>query len=164
MSHVTYAVNAQIRGNCRAQRARLQVEGMEDIATAFREKDRFAAFVGIELVELRAGYALATMAVQAHHFNGVGMVHGGAMFALADFAFAAASNSHGLAAVGIQVNVAYLKAVQQCVLLRAEAKEESCNKKLGQYTVRITDPEGDLVALMTGMVYRKPVALLDVVQ
>lgn len=137
---------------------------MEDIATAFREKDRFARFVGIELVELREGYAVATLAIQPQHFNGVGMVHGGTLFALADFAFAAASNSHGAAAVGIQVNVSYLKPVQDCVLLRAEAGEESCNRRLGQYTVRITDPSGDLVAIMSGMVYRKSVPLLDVVQ
>lgn len=137
---------------------------MKEIEQAFREKDRFAAFVGIQLEELREGFAVATLAVQPHHFNGVGMVHGGTLFALADYAFAAASNSHGLAAVGVNVNMAYLKAVQSCETLKAEACEEACGKKLGHYTVRITDGQGDLVAIMSGMVYRKPVALLDVVQ
>ena len=39
----------------------------------------------------------------------MGRAQGGAIFTLADFTFAAASNAHGIVAVGINVNITYLK-------------------------------------------------------
>ena len=82
------------------------------------------------------------------------IAQGGAIFTLADTAFAAASNSHGTLAVAINVNISFLKAVVPG-MLHAEAFENIVNKKIGSYTVNITDEEGDLVAVFQGMVYRK---------
>lgn len=94
------------------------------------------------------------MRVGAKHHNGVASAHGGAIFGLADFAFAMASNSHGTIAVAIQCSITYMKAVSEGMLL-AEAREVSCNKKLGTYEVTITDESGDLVARFQGLAYRK---------
>lgn len=118
-------------------------------------KDRFAASCGIRLCEVGAGYAKAEMAVTRDHYNGLGIVQGGAIFTLADFAFAAASNSHGTAAVGINASISFMKAIK-AGLLRAEAKEQSHNHRLGTYLVEVKDEAGDLVASFQGMVYRKP--------
>jgi acyl-CoA thioesterase len=49
------------------------------------------------------GRAQAKMTLQPHHCNALGTVHGGAIFTLADFAFAAASNSHGTVAVALPI-------------------------------------------------------------
>jgi acyl-CoA thioesterase len=81
-------------------------------------------------------------------------VQGGAIFTLADFAFAAASNSYGTVAVAINVSISFLKATSSGVLV-AEAKETSRNPRLGTYTVDVRDESGDLVATFQGMVYRK---------
>ena len=116
--------------------------------------DKFAAHCGIELVSVGTGKASAKMAVQPHHWNGLGIVQGGAVFTLADFAFAAASNSHGTMAVAINVSISFMKAVKTGVLW-AEARELSRNVKIGTYTVDIKDDQGELVALFQGMVYRK---------
>jgi len=86
--------------------------------------------------------------------NGYGTVQGGAIFTLADFAFAAASNSHGTVAVAINVNITFMKAVVTGTLW-ADAREVSKNFKLGSYTVEVKDAEGDLVALFQGLAYRK---------
>ena len=56
------------------------------------EKDHFAASSGMRLVELRPGYAKTSVQIEQRHLNGVGTVHGGAIFTLADFAFGAAVN------------------------------------------------------------------------
>lgn len=122
------------------------------------ENDQFARLCGIELVSVGLGKACARMTVDARLYNGVGIAQGGAIFTLADFAFAAASNSHGTVAVAINVNISFLKAVKSGVLT-AEAKELTRNSKLGTYTVEVKDAEGALVAIFQGMVYRKEQAL-----
>ena len=118
------------------------------------QNDRFAARNDIELLEVRPGFARAKMAVHPHHWNGVGTVQGGAIFTLADFAFAAASNSHGTVAVAVNVNISFLKAGREGQLW-AEAREISRNSKLGSYTVEVKNDAGELIALFQGMAYRK---------
>jgi acyl-CoA thioesterase len=94
------------------------------------------------------------MRVQSWHLNSVGIAQGGAIFTLADYAFAAASNSHGTVAVGVNVSITYLKSVTTGVLT-AEAREVGLNPKLASYTVNVTDEAGQLIAIFQGLVYRK---------
>jgi acyl-CoA thioesterase len=118
------------------------------------EQDRFARHANIELVSAAPGQARAKMTLHPHHWNGLGTVMGGAIFTLADFAFAAAANSHGTVAVAINADISFMKAAWTGTLW-AEARELSKNFKLGCYNVEVRDDEGDLVALFQGMVYRK---------
>lgn len=120
----------------------------------FFKNDRFAARSGIELLEVSEGYAKARMRIEDHHLNGIDVVHGGAIFTLADLAFAAASNSHGTVAVAINASIWYVKAAMEGTLL-AEAKEVSLNPRLATYSIEITDDSGEIVATFEGMVYRK---------
>jgi len=120
----------------------------------FLEKDHFARLTGIELLEVAEGRAKARLRISEHHLNGVGIVHGGAIFTLADFVFAAASNSHQTVAVAINVSISYLKAISIGTLV-AEASEIAINPKLSSYTVHVRDESGDLVAIFQGMAYRK---------
>lgn len=120
----------------------------------FFKNDRFAAQCGIELIEVSEGYAKARMRIKDHHRNGIDVVHGGAIFTLADLAFAAASNSHGTVAVAINASIWYVKAAMEGTLF-AEAKEVSLNPKLATYSIEVTDNAGEIVATFEGMVYRK---------
>jgi acyl-CoA thioesterase len=117
-------------------------------------RDQFARLLGIELLSASPGRARAKMLVAPHHLNAYRNVQGGAIFTLADFAFAAASNAHGTVAVGINVSISYMKAAAAGTLW-AEARELTRNPKLGTYTVEVKDDAGDLVAIFQGMVYRK---------
>lgn len=128
---------------------------MEAIRRFFSERDQFAKHNGIELVSVAPGWAQVKMVLQPHHLNGVDLAHGGAIFTLADFAFAVASNSHGTLAVAINVSVSFLKAVRAGTLF-AEAREVSLNPRLGSYTVDVKDDTGQLVAVFQGLAYRKP--------
>jgi acyl-CoA thioesterase len=121
---------------------------------AFFKKDLFAGFVGIELVDAGAGRATARLTLREHHLNGFGLVHGGAIFTLADLAFAVAVNSRGRAAVAIHCSISYLKAAQGGHLL-AQAEEVSCGPKIASYAIRITDAAGELIARFEGLAYRK---------
>jgi acyl-CoA thioesterase len=78
----------------------------------FLRDDKFALHTGIELLEVKSGTAKVRMEVKPFHINGVGLVHGGALFTLADFAFAAAANSHKEVAVAINASISYLKGIK----------------------------------------------------
>lgn len=132
---------------------------MEKLKQFLCENDYFAKHNGIELLEVAPGYAKAQLVVQDYHRNGAKIVHGGAIFTLADFAFAAASNSRGRIAVGINATVVYMEAIRSGILI-AEAKESSLNYKLGHYVVNIVNDENSLVATFQGTAYRKSVLLL----
>jgi acyl-CoA thioesterase len=133
--------------------AEAQGDGMESVRRYFKG-DKFAERANIELLSVAPGQARAKMTLHGHHLNGYGTVQGGAIFTLADFAFAAASNSHGTVAVAINVSITFMKAGREGTLW-AEAREISRNYKLGSYTVEVKDDAGEMVALFQGMVYRK---------
>jgi acyl-CoA thioesterase len=118
------------------------------------ENDGFATANGMRLVELRSGFAKTTVAVESRHMNNVGMVHGGAIFTLAAFAFGAASRTAGHSTVGVSTNISFLKPTRSGTLY-AEATEISRSRKLSVCTVRVTDDTGELVALFQGTAYIK---------
>ena len=125
-----------------------------DRVKEFSEKDAFARHCGVEMLDIGDGTARGRLAVQPRHLNGVGIVHGAALFTLADSVFAAASNSHGYVAVAINVNISYLKATEAGVLY-ASAVENNERGRIGSYTVTITDESEQTIAVFEGLAYRK---------
>lgn len=125
----------------------------QDMQSFFNSYDLFARNLGMRIVCMDEGYAKAEVELKAEHTNGMGIAHGGALFSLADFAFAAASNSHGWSAVAINVSIAYHQAVQGGKLT-AEAKEISRGSKLATYLVSVYDENSELSASFQGTVYR----------
>lgn len=119
-----------------------------------REHDRFAAANGIELIEVGPGRAKARMVITDRQLNSIDTVHGGALFTLAATTFFAACNSAGQLAMGTNMTITCLKAVGQG-LLEAEAVEISRSRKLAHATVRITDQDGELIAVFSGTAYIK---------
>ncbi len=132
---------------------------MDEIKQFFSEKDLFARHAGIELLEVFSGRAKACMKIATYHYNGARTVHGGAIFTLADFAFAVASNSHGTLAMGINTSVSFVKAATGGTLY-AEAREEARSSKLATYSVHVTDDDDDVVAIFQGTVFRKKESVL----
>ncbi len=120
----------------------------------FFKRDKFAELAGIELLEVSPGKAKARMTIGPQHLNGVDIVHGGAVFTLADLVFAAASNSHGTVAVAINASISYIKACSSGTLV-AEGREIACNPKLATYSIDVKNEAGEIIAAFQGMVYRK---------
>ncbi|MCD6570354.1 MAG: PaaI family thioesterase [Deltaproteobacteria bacterium] len=119
------------------------------------EEEPFAQKFGIELIELDEGYAKVQMDVAHYMENIFGMIHGGAIFALIDEAFEAASNSHGTIALALNMNVSYIAPPTLGSRLTAEAKELSLTKRTANYDIRVYDEEGKLIALSQTLVYHK---------
>ncbi len=118
------------------------------------EDDNFAKHLGIELVELGRGRAQAKLEMKDIHLNGMGVMHGGAIFSLAAWTFALAANSHGNMAIGINASVSFVTAVREGTLT-AKAREISLNQRLSTYSVDVTDENGTLIATFQGTAYRK---------
>jgi acyl-CoA thioesterase len=67
----------------------------------------FAHLMGMEILEARPGWARVVMDTTGKE-NFLGVAHGGAIFALADQAFAAAANRGGELQVAVSVHIHYL--------------------------------------------------------
>lgn len=135
------------------------MELMEALATC-QEKDNFSKMLGIEIVELRPGFARGRMPLTSQHYNCLGIVHAGAIFALADTTFGSAANSQGQVAPTVSMNCHFLKAGRGAVLT-ATATESSPGPKLASYNVEVRDEAGDVVAVFQGMAYRKRTTLTE---
>jgi len=131
------------------------------VARFMSERDLFARQLGIELVELRPGYSRARMTLAPYMVNGLGMPHGAVIFALADFAFSAACNSHGRAAVAMSMDIHFLNSPAPGQRLQAEAVEVRCGNRTGLYRMTVTDADDRPVAELHGMAYRKDTRFLE---
>lgn len=117
------------------------------------EAEPFAKKLGIELKELREGFARVEMEVREEHENIFGYAHGGAIFALIDAAFELASNSHGIASVALSMNITYTSPAKRGDTLCAEAREVNTTRRTGLYEIKVWSGER-LVASCSALVYR----------
>lgn len=117
--------------------------------------DPFAKLLGMEVEEMKEGYARISMTITDDMLNFHGSANGGVIFSLADAAFAVASNTYGQTAVGINVNINYLLAGFTGQRIVAIAEEDAKNPRLGLYRMTVYNEQDELLAVAEGMVYRK---------
>ncbi len=114
----------------------------------------FATTLGFEQLSLELHHARLRAVVGEGHTNMHGTGHGGFVYALADEAFALASNSGDADAVALSVHMDYFRAVRPGDALEAEARAEHVGRRVATYRVEVRN--GDtVVALFTGTVYRR---------
>lgn len=116
--------------------------------------DHFAEALGIQVLEAKDGYAKVSMKVEKIHTNALGFTHGGAIFSLADYAFAHACNYGDNVAVAVQVSINFLKPSVEGDFLTAEATRISDGKTAGLYHVTVKNGE-KMVAFFSGLAFKK---------
>jgi len=126
---------------------------MDEAILAALGRDHVADHFGMKLESAGEGRAVVSLEISELHLNGIGIVHGGVIFALADVAFALAANSRG-PAVSSSSTINFCASAKSGVL-RACASEISLSRKLGTYQVTVTDGAEKTVALFQGLAYRK---------
>lgn len=126
----------------------------EAVVRGMLEKDALSRWLGIEVVEVGPRFAICRMRVRADMLNGFGVCHGGVTFALADSAFAFASNTEGRVAVSVENSMTYPAPVHEGDLLIAVAQEEAESRKLGYYRVVVRREDDTVAGLFRGTVYR----------
>ena len=79
----------------------------------------FVEHVGVEIAEQRAGFSKCVLAIAPYHFNSSGVVHGGAVFTLADTGMGAAiipGLQEGERCATIEIKINYFKPIVAGVL------------------------------------------------
>ena len=125
-----------------------------DIKEFLNQGDIFAANAGAQLIEVREGYARAEMTVTPSHLNAGGVCQGGAIFTLADLAFAAISNGRGVLTFSLQSTITFLHSAHVGDTLIAVAEETYNHHKIPYVEVKISNQHGELVSAFTGIAYR----------
>ena len=117
-------------------------------------QDHFANYAGVEILEIKEGYAKARMLVTDRHLNAGGVCQGGALFTLADLAFAAVANSRDRLTLSLNATITFLRPALPGYVY-AEAVEIFNHGRVPFIEVRIFDEKTELVAVFTSSGYRK---------
>lgn len=118
------------------------------------QQDLFSQWLGIEVLEIQEGYSKIKMVVRKEMINGLGIVHGGIAFSLADSCFAFACNSRNVLSVALDTAINFTKPVHVGDILTAEAKEMHNGKSTGLYHISISNQNDHTVALFKGTCFR----------
>ena len=121
--------------------------------------DKFSQWLGIEILEVSEGYCKAKMNLREDMINGLGVVHGGVAFSLADSAFAFACNNRNNLSLALDTSINFTKPLMPGDELVAEAKELHNGKSTGVYLVTLYNQNNVQVGLFKGTCFRtgKPV-------
>lgn len=112
-------------------------------------KDRFAmATTGIEIVAVGKKYAKCKLEIEEKHVNATGHVMGGAIYTLADFVFAIATNYNQPVTVTTVSQISYLGTPKGKVLF-GESRMLKDGRRNCFYEIMITDDVGTLVACVS---------------
>ena len=122
----------------------------EAAAKAMLARDVAVQALGIAIVEIRPGFARASMLIRADFLNGHEICHGGFVFTLADTAFAYACNSYGRATVAAAGSIDFLRPVKAGDELMAIAQERSRSRRSGIYDVSVHNQHQTLIAVFRG--------------
>jgi acyl-CoA thioesterase len=106
--------------------------------------------LGMQLVEVKPGYARLTMRVRSDMVNGHRICHGGLIFTLADSAFAVSCNSHNDSTVAAAAAIDFLAPAMEGDELSAEAHELWRSGRSGLYEITVTNQRGERIALFRG--------------
>ena len=119
---------------------------LEELRERFRE-DRYATqLTGADILEAEPGRALVGLRLRPDHLNANQKVMGGAVFTLADFAFAVAANGFSdRVTVSQHVSITFL-AVAKGRRLLAEARQLKAGRTTCLFQVEVRDELGTYVA------------------
>lgn len=124
-----------------------------DEMVAFFRDDTFAfERAGCRIVEGWAGHGVCEMDITPGHLNAQGHVMGGAIFTLADYAFAVASMCGQAASVSLTSTIEFMKATQGA-RLTATCDIDKAGRKVGFYTIEVADDRGEAIAKVVTTCY-----------
>ena len=117
-------------------------------AEKFFTDDRFAVENGIVIDELGEDWCVCSMEIAPRHMNAGGIVNGGAVFTLADFAAAVAWNNMHKYTVSQQASISFLRATRgKKLIARAQCRKEAKNSVF--FDILVKDDLGAEIAQLT---------------
>ncbi|MDX1445300.1 hydroxyphenylacetyl-CoA thioesterase PaaI [Lishizhenia sp.] len=125
----------------------------QEIVNLMLQEDAFSQLLGMKLIAIAKGSCTLELEVTKDFVNGFNIAHGGLSYALADSALAFASNTYGFQCVSIETSISHTRPCFTGDKLTAVCSEENRSKRLGIYTVKVTNQTGKVVALFKGTVH-----------
>ena len=125
-----------------------------DVVNQMIEMDLFSQWLGIDIIEIKEGYSKTKMTIRKEMINGLGVVHGGVTFSLADSTFAFACNNRNNLSLALDTSINFLKPVHVGDVLFAEANEIHNGRSTGLYQVTVSKQEKQVVAIFKGTCFR----------
>ncbi len=125
-----------------------------DVGLAMYARDFASQALGMQLVEIAPGRAKMAMQVRQDMSNGIGICHGGLLFALADSAFAYACNSRNCNTVASGCSIDFVASARLGDTVWADAHERSVAGRTGVYDVTLSLADGTVLAHFRGKSYR----------
>jgi acyl-CoA thioesterase len=111
--------------------------------------DHASKGLGMEILDIKAGYAQLAMTIRPNMVNGHGIAHGGFIFTLADSAFAFACNSRNERTVAAHGNISFIRPGKLGDRLMASAREVSRSGRSGIYDISVS-ADGTTIAELRG--------------
>jgi len=130
-----------------------QQSGASDNVAELRAKaegEPIASFLKMRLLELSPGYAKVAIKLTPEYQNFNGLVFGGIVMAVADQAFAYASNSIAHPSIASQFNIHFIAGAKVDDELTAECRVVRSGRRVGISEMTVTNQEGKLIAKATG--------------
>lgn len=112
--------------------------------------ERIASFLEMKVKELSPGYAKITMKMKPEYQNFNGLIFGGIVMAIADQAFAYASNSVSYPSIASQFNLHFITSAGVGDELIAECHVVKSGRRVGISEIAVTNQDGKPIARATG--------------
>ncbi|MGB0127307.1 MAG: hydroxyphenylacetyl-CoA thioesterase PaaI [Rhodocyclaceae bacterium] len=126
----------------------------EAVGRELYARDRNAQSVGIQLDEIRPGFARMHLKIRPEMTNSHDICHGGVIFTLADTAFAYACNSYNHNTVASSCSIDFVAPAHAGETLTAVAEERARSGRTGVYDIEIMNGQEHVVAYFRGKSYR----------
>ncbi|MCQ3803642.1 MAG: hotdog fold thioesterase [bacterium] len=131
--------------------------GVEEPFPHLREmatSDPFAAHLGAELINPDPMCLQVALRIEAHHTNFMGLVHGGAVYSLADIALSLISNAE-VEAVALGTHLVQAASARIGDRLVATARPATRSRSVATYQITVERGDGKTIGMFTGTVFHR---------
>ena len=113
------------------------------------ERDKFARGIGVQVIEALPERAVCKLEINENHLNGLGLVNGGVLFTIADYAMAVAANANGSSTVTLNSSIDFIKSASRGTIV-AVATPVKTGRTISRYRVEVRlEENSDLLAVLS---------------
>ena len=109
------------------------------------DKNPFAKYIGLELIEVKQGYAFGRINFERQYENIYGGMHGGCAYSLADTVAGIAATTYGHYATTLNASINYLLPVENTEYVNCTAKVVRHGRKISVFSIEIKNDDGKVL-------------------
>ena len=113
------------------------------------ERDKFARSIGVQVIEALPERVVCKLDINENHLNGLGLVNGGVLFTIADYAMAVAANANGSSTVTLNSSIDFIKSASSGTIV-AVATPVKTGRTISRYRVEVRlEENSELLAVLS---------------